>query len=69
MLNYKTVYKCHTCGTTSYKRIMERQASGGWLPTGAYQCTGCLMVFESLRAWRSGARSGANVQPASMQGA
>jgi DNA-directed RNA polymerase subunit RPC12/RpoP len=51
MVNYKTVYKCHACGTPSYKRLMERQPSGAWLPTGAYQCAGCRNVFETLRAW------------------
>jgi DNA-directed RNA polymerase subunit RPC12/RpoP len=51
MVKYKTVYKCHACGTPSYKRIMERQPSGAWQPTGAYQCAGCRNVFETLRAW------------------
>ena len=53
MVNYKTVYKCHACGTPSYKRLMERQPSGGWQPTGAYQCAGCRNVFATLRAWWS----------------
>jgi hypothetical protein len=51
MATYKTVYKCRGCGTTSYKRLMERQPSGAWQPTGPYQCCGCRNIFESLKAW------------------
>lgn len=51
MVNYKTIYKCHKCGTPSYQRVIEREPSGALRPTGAYRCAGCHEVFESLRAW------------------
>ena len=51
MVNYKTHYKCHACGTASYQRVIVRDPSGAWRPTGAYQCAGCRTVFESLQAW------------------
>lgn len=51
MVNYKTVYKCHKCGTPSYQRVIVRESSGALRPTGAYRCAGCHDVFESLQAW------------------
>jgi len=51
MVNYKTTYKCHKCGTPSYQRVIQREPSGALRPTGAYRCAGCHDVFESLRAW------------------
>ena len=51
MVNYKTIYKCHKCGTPSYQRVIVREPSGALRPSGAYRCAGCHDVFESLRAW------------------
>jgi DNA-directed RNA polymerase subunit RPC12/RpoP len=56
MLNYKTNYKCHACGTPSYRRVITQDSSGAWRPTGAYQCAGCRHVFESLQDWWQPAR-------------
>jgi hypothetical protein len=66
MVNYKTIYKCRGCGTTSYKRLMERQPSGAWQPTGPYQCTGCRNVFATLRAWWGEPKRPADFQPSQM---
>jgi len=68
MVQYKTVYKCRACGTTSYKRLMERQPSGAWQPTGPYQCTGCRNVFESLRAWWGDPLPKKDFRPSQMPG-
>lgn len=51
MFQAKTLYKCHLCGTSNYRRLMQRADNGSLQPTGPYQCTGCRNVFESLRAW------------------
>lgn len=51
MANYKTIYKCRVCGTTTYQRVMGRAETGVLQPTGEYRCTGCRNVFASLRAW------------------
>ena len=51
MANFKTIYKCRVCGTTSYQRVMDRSVGGLLAPTGEYRCTGCRNVFASLRAW------------------
>ena len=51
MVNYKTIYKCCKCGATSYQRMLERAENGALLPTGAYRCSGCRNVFQTLKAW------------------
>jgi len=50
-ISYKTLYKCHECGATSYQPVIDRVASGALLPTGQYKCTGCRNIFASVRAW------------------
>ena len=57
MANYKTLYKCRVCGTTTYQRVVGRAANGTLEPTGEYRCTGCRNVFASLRAWWEPARN------------
>ncbi len=68
MATYKTIYKCCVCGTTSYQRVLDRTQSGTLEPTGAYRCTGCRNVFESLRAWWEPKRSN-DFQPSKYSGA
>lgn len=51
MANFKTIYKCRICGTTSYQRVMERAPDGAMQPLGAYRCCGCRNIFDSVRAW------------------
>lgn len=48
---YRTVYKCHECGATSYQRVISRGQDGKLQQTGEYKCTGCRNVFATLRAW------------------
>jgi DNA-directed RNA polymerase subunit RPC12/RpoP len=68
MVNYKTHYKCHKCGTPSYQRVIERDASGALRPSGAYRCAGCRSIFETLRAWWEPKRN-VDFQPSAMHGA
>jgi len=46
--------KCKQCGSTSYKPIIRRDDQGVMRPSGQYQCTGCILVFTTLNAWRNG---------------
>ena len=51
MATFKTIYKCHECGATSYQQVIDRNASGALQPTGQYRCTGCRNIFATIRAW------------------
>jgi DNA-directed RNA polymerase subunit RPC12/RpoP len=51
MTQYKTIYKCGRCGTTSYQPVIGRDATGALKPTGQYRCTGCKMTFSEFREW------------------
>lgn len=68
MANYKTLYKCRVCGTTTYQRVVGRAANGTLEPTGEYRCTGCRNVFASLRAWWEPPRS-SDFQPSKFSSA
>jgi len=58
MVQYKTAYKCCKCGATSYQRLIERAPNGALLATGAYRCSGCRNIFQTLRAWCEPRRHG-----------
>jgi DNA-directed RNA polymerase subunit RPC12/RpoP len=68
MANFKTIYKCRVCGTTSYQRVMVRAENGALQTTGEYRCTGCRNVFETLRSWWEPQRS-SEFQPSKFNGA
>ena len=51
MTQYKTIYKCGRCGTTSYQPVIGRDATGALKPTGQYRCTGCKVTFTEFREW------------------
>ena len=46
------VNRCHRCGCTAYKPVIERNAEGAMTPCGRYQCAQCGLVFASLLQWR-----------------
>ena len=48
---YKTAYKCHDCGATSYLPVIERAPNGALRPTGQYRCSGCRGIFATVKAW------------------
>jgi hypothetical protein len=48
------VNKCHACGATAYKQVIQRDAAGAMSPSGVYQCSGCRMLFSSIGEWRNG---------------
>jgi hypothetical protein len=48
------LHRCHRCGATSYRPVIERDAQGAMRPNGRYRCTGCELVFATLREWREG---------------
>lgn len=60
-ISYKTVYKCHECGATSYQPVIERAPGGALLANGQYRCSGCHSVFTSVKAWWA-PRESANFQ-------
>lgn len=49
--NYKTRYKCHDCGATSYLPVLVRSVSGALMPSGQYRCSGCRGIFATVKAW------------------
>ena len=44
--------RCQACGSTSYRRVIARDAGGRLTATGQYQCAGCSLTFSDLTAWR-----------------
>lgn len=48
------VNRCHRCGCTSYKPVIERNAEGAMTPCGRYKCVLCGVVFTSVSQWRCG---------------
>jgi DNA-directed RNA polymerase subunit RPC12/RpoP len=68
MANYKTIYKCRDCGSTSYQPVIGRVESGALLPTGQYKCTGCRNVFATIRSWWEPRRN-AEFQPSKFSSA
>jgi hypothetical protein len=49
-----SMHRCHHCGATSYRQVIERNAQGAMGPSGRYRCTGCEVVFVHTREWRDG---------------
>lgn len=45
---------CGICGATSYRKVIERDASGVLRPTERLRCTGCEREFVDVLAWRKG---------------
>ena len=56
MRTTNTLNKCHRCGATSYKPVIERDAAGSMKPSGQHQCVGCGLTFGSIDEWRTGNR-------------
>lgn len=46
------VNKCYACGAASYLQVIQRDAAGAMSPSGAYQCSGCRILFSSIGEWR-----------------
>jgi hypothetical protein len=46
--------RCRMCGASSYRPVIDRDASGALRPTGLYRCSGCSVVFADPAAWRDG---------------
>jgi hypothetical protein len=42
------------CGASSYRPVLDRDATGAMRATGLYRCSGCSVVFADPRAWREG---------------
>ncbi len=45
-------YSCRNCGATSYRPVIDRDASGAIRPTGMFHCSGCSVVFKDTVEWR-----------------
>jgi ribosomal protein L37AE/L43A len=45
-------YSCRHCNSTSYKRVIQRDAQGEMRPSELYSCSGCSVVFANPEAWR-----------------
>jgi hypothetical protein len=48
------VNRCRSCGATSYKPIISRDAQGGMRASGQYRCVGCNFAFRVIDEWRVG---------------
>ena len=48
------VNSCRSCGATSYKPIISRDANGDMRASGQYQCVGCGVAFADVDEWRYG---------------
>jgi hypothetical protein len=46
--------RCRLCGASSYRPVIDRDASGALRPNGLYRCSGCSVVFADPAAWRDG---------------
>lgn len=53
MADIPPLNRCHRCGCTSYKPVIERNAEGAMAPSGRYKCVQCGVVFASVLQWRS----------------
>ena len=45
MDDIKPLNRCHRCGCTSYKPVIERNAEGAMTPSGQYKCVLCGVVL------------------------
>ena len=43
---------CRRCGSTAYKPVIARDASGAMTPNGTYRCVGCKLEFNTIDQWR-----------------
>jgi len=43
--------KCHVCGATSFRKVIERDPSGAMSHLGRFACDGCGMVFTDRQVW------------------
>ena len=46
------VYRCRSCGSTSYQRLTHRGPDGVMRYSGVNQCSGCPLQFSDLQEWR-----------------
>lgn len=43
--------KCHVCGATSFRKVIERDPGGAMSHLGRFACDGCGMVFTDRQVW------------------
>lgn len=46
--------RCGYCGSTNYRRVVERDAQGVMRYGQRLVCSGCTREFASMEAWRQG---------------
>lgn len=46
------IYRCRTCGATSYRKLTHRGADGVMHYSGLYRCSGCELTFAEPSVWR-----------------
>lgn len=57
--------KCHVCGATSFRKVIERDPGGAMSHLGRFACDGCGMVFTDRQVWSGVVRmAGADALPA-----
>lgn len=60
--------KCHVCGATSFRKVIERDPGGAMSHLGRFACDGCGMVFTDRQVWRGVVRvPSADALPATPQ--
>lgn len=48
--------KCHVCGATSFRKVIERDPGGAMSHLGRFACEGCGMVFTDRQVWSGAAQ-------------
>jgi len=46
------LYRCRSCGASSYQRLVHRDLDGVMRYSGVYKCSGCPLEFSQLGSWR-----------------
>lgn len=46
--------RCGYCGSTNYRRVVERDAQGAMRYGQRLVCSGCTREFASMEDWRQG---------------
>lgn len=50
--------RCGYCGSTSYRRVIERDTQGAMRYGERLVCSGCTREFTDMQAWRQGKSNG-----------
>lgn len=52
MYTLPPVYRCRSCGATSYRKLTYRAPDGVMRYSDVYRCSGCSVTFAEPASWR-----------------